>query len=154
MNSSKHRQLMAILTKKGFSADDRHSLVFSFTGGRHTSTRDLNDTEVAGLIQKLQASDNERAQLDHQILLREKRAVVLAIAQRVGIHEGTSFSKFNAFMIARSIYKKELNSYTIHELDELIRQFRGLEANYQRSAQIPGTKAWNASNGFNQISEN
>lgn len=154
MNSSKHRQLMAILTKKGFTADDRHSLVYSFTDGRYTSTRDLNDQEVALLILKLQASDNQRAQLDHQILLREKRAVVLSIAQRVGIHEGTSFSKFNAFMIARSIHKKQLNDYNIDELDQLILQFRGLEANYQRSAQIPGTKAWNASNGFNQISEN
>jgi len=79
---------------------------------------------------------------------------VLTIAQRVGIHEGTNFDKFNAFMETRSILKKRLSKYTLDELDELIKQFRGLEANFQKSAEKAGTKAWNKVNGFNQISDN
>jgi len=155
MNESKHRQLMAILTKQGYDADARHDLIYSFTEGRTISTRDLFDLEMTELVNQLQGGSvetHDRASL--QIALKEKRAIVLAIAQRTGIHEGTSFSKFNAFMEARSILKKRLNKYTLDELDQLIKQFRGLEANFQKSAENAGTKAWNKANGFSQLSDN
>lgn len=154
MNESKHRQLMAILNKKGFDADSRHELIFSYTEGRTKSTKDLYDLELSDLVNQLNAVEtHDRASL-LKIALKEKRSIVLTIAQRVGIHEGTGFSKFNAFMEARSILKKRLDKYTLDELDDLIRQFRGLEANFQKSAENPGTKAWNKANGFSQISDN
>lgn len=153
MNESKHRQLMTILTKKGFDSDARHDLIYSFTEGRTSSSRGLFDIELYELINQLQGAETrDRASL--QLKMKEKRAIVLSIAQRVGIHEGTNFDKFNAFMEARSILKKRLNKYTLDELDELIKQFRGLEANFKKSAENPGTKAWNKSNGFSQISDN
>jgi len=154
MNESKHRQLMAILTKKGFDADSRHELVYSFTEGRTKSTRELYDLELTDLVNQLNKIEHVSSQLTEKMALKEKRSIVLTIAQRTGIHEGTSFDKFNAFMDARSILKKRLNKYTLDELDELIRQFRGLEANFQKSAENAGTKAWNKANGFSQISDN
>lgn len=155
MNQSKHRQLMAILTKKGFDADSRHELVYSYTEGRTKSTRDLFDLELTDLVNQLNAVDtHDRASLPMKIALKEKRAIVLAIAQRTGIHEGTSFDKFNAFMETRSILKKRLSKYTLEELEDLIRQFRGLEANFRKSAENAGTKAWNKANGFSQLSDN
>jgi hypothetical protein len=154
MNESKHRQLMAILTKKGFDADSRHELIYSYTNGRTKSTRELYDLELTDLVNHLNKIEQASSQLTEKIALKEKRAIVLAIAQRTGIHEGTNFDKFNAFMEARSILKKRLNKYTLDELDELIKQFRGLEANFQKSAGNAGTKAWNKSNGFSQISDN
>ena len=154
MNESKHRQLMAILNKEGYDADARHDLIYSFTEGRTVSTRDLFDIELTELVNQLLSSRNKSSELAEKISLKEKRSIVLTIAQRTGIHEGTNFEKFNAFMEARSILKKRLNKYTIDELDELIKQFRGLEANFQKSAENAGTKAWNKSNGFSQISDN
>ncbi len=145
---------MAILTKKGFDADSRHELVYSFTDGRTKSTRDLYDLELTDLVNQLQNIERASSQLTEKIALKEKRAIVLTIAQRTGIHEGTSFDKFNAFMEARSILKKRLSKYTLDELDQLIKQFRGLEANFQKSAENAGTKAWNKANGFSQISDN
>jgi len=154
MNESKHRQLMAILTKKGFDADSRHELVYSYTQGRTKSTRELYDLELTDLVNQLNKVEQTSNHLAEKMALKEKRAIVLAIAQRTGIHEGTNFDKFNAFMEARSILKKRLNKYTLDELDQLIKQFRGLEANFQKSAENAGTKAWNKANGFNQLSNN
>lgn len=154
MNESKHRQLMAILNKKGFDADSRHELVYSYTEGRTKSTRELFDLELTDLVNQLQKIEQASSQLTEKIALKEKRAIVLAIAQRTGIHEGTSFDKFNAFMETRSILKKRLSKYTLDELEDLIRQFRGLEANFNKSAEKSGTKAWNKANGFSQISDN
>lgn len=154
MNESKHRQLMAILNKRGFDADARHDLIYSFTEGRTISTRDLFDIELNELINQLNGNTSSRSEVELKIELKEKRAIVLAIAQRVGIHEGTNFDKFNAFMEARSILKKRLNKYTIDELEQLIKQFRGLEANFNKSAENAGTKAWNKTNGFSQLSNN
>lgn len=145
---------MAILNKEGYDDDARHDLIYSFTEGRTISTRELFDIELTELVNQLQSSRYKSSELAEKMALKEKRAIVLAIAQRTGIHEGTSFDKFNAFMEARSILKKRLNKYTIDELDELIKQFRGLEANFQKSAENVGTKAWNKSNGFSQISDN
>lgn len=160
MNESKHRQLMAILNKQGYDADARHDLIYSFTEGRTISTRELFDIELTELVNQLNGADPhrrlsaEQSKAGLQLALKEKRAIVLSIAQRVGIHEGTNFDKFNAFMEARSFLKKRLNKYTIDELDDLIRQFRGLEANFQKSAENAGTKAWNKVNGFSQLSDN
>jgi len=78
--------------------------------------------------------------LDHA--LKQKRSVVLAIAQRTGLHSGTDFKKFNSWMEGHSILKKSLKKYALEELDELIKQMHALEANYVRSAGTPGTKAW------------
>jgi hypothetical protein len=151
---------MAILNKQGYDSDARHDLIYSFTEGRTISTRDLFDIELNELVNQLNGADPhrclsaEQSKAGLQIALKEKRAIVLAIAQRTGIHEGTNFDKFNAFMEARSILKKGLNKYNIDELDDLIKQFRGLEANFNKSADNAGTKAWNKANGFSQISEN
>lgn len=154
MNESKHRQLMAILNKQGYDADARHDLIYSFTEGRTISTRDLFDIELTELVNQLNGNTSTRSEVELKIALKEKRAIVLSIAQRVGIHEGTNFDKFNAFMEARSILKKRLNKYSIDELDPLIKQFRGLEANFNQSAENAGTKAWNKVNGFSQLSDN
>jgi len=145
---------MAILTKKGFDADSRHELVYSFTDGRTKSTRDLYDLELTDLVNQLNKIEQASSQLNEKIALKEKRAIVLAIAQRTSIHEGTNFDKFNAFMETRSILKKRLSKYSLIELEDLIKQFRGLEANFQKSAEKAGTKAWNKTNGFSQISTN
>lgn len=147
---------MTLLSKMGMTEDQRHELVYSWTTGRTSSTTKLYDDELQELIQKLEndfaapQGASPRVELEK----RKKRSRVLAIAQRCGIHEGTGFEKFNRFMLNRSIYKKELHLYNLDELDELIRQFRGLEQNYLASASHAGTKAYNHAHGFADISDN
>jgi predicted DNA binding protein len=151
----KQRQFMMLLNRLGIDNDQRHQLVFAWTNGRTSSSRELTDNELADLVLKLQ-NDMQTANTQAIIAahVREKRSVVLAIAQRCGIHSGTSFDRFNRFMLERSILKKELRKYTLTELDELIKQFRGIERNYNTSAANPGTKAWSHAHGWGEMSDN
>lgn len=143
-----HRHLMALLTKAGIDNDTRHELVYSWTNGRTESTRDLSEGELADLVWKIENDHSFSSNLKRtagaikELAIKEKRSTVLAIAQRTGIHEGTSFEKFNHWMETRSILKKRLGKYTFEELDELVKQMHALEANYKASAEKAGTKAW------------
>lgn len=155
-NKTEHRKLMTILGKLGIDNDQRHELVYGWTGGRTNSTKELDDNELRKLIWKLENDFNFAKSTSAlvEIEKRKKRSRVLTIAQRCGIHEGTGFEKFNNFMLNRSIHKKELHKYSIEELDDLIKQFVALEQNYLASSSNPGTKAYNHSRGFSNMSEN
>lgn len=151
----KHRQLMTVLHRLGINDDQRHDLVYNYTNGRTSSTRELTEGELNGLVWRLHKdlrSANNTAMVELQ--LKKKRSTVLAIAQRCGIHTGTDFTAFNSFMKNRSIHKKELHKYTLDELTDLVKQFRGLERNYKASAQNPGTKAWNKARGWQPVATN
>jgi len=91
---------------------------------------------------------------EYQMTLREKRSVILTIATRTGIKDADCWIKFNKWMLNSSILKKELHKYNSDELDKLIKQFRGLEANYNKSANKTGTKAWLHKNKFQPLSKN
>lgn len=141
---------MALMSKAGLNdTKTRHDYIHAWTRGRTESSKELFDNEMDDLIWKLEndfafASNPERAvQAITEMAMREKRSIVLAIAQRVGIHEGTSFTKFNAWMKKCSVLKKDLRHYTYDELcNQLVPQMHKLEANYRASAEKAGTKAW------------
>lgn len=78
----------------------------------------------------------------------------MTIATRTGIKELDSWKKFNQWMLNNSCLKKELHQYNLDELDQLIKQFRGLENNYNKSACKVGTKAWIHKNKFLPIIPN
>lgn len=160
MDALKHRKLMTVLGKARFDNDSRHDLIYSYTDGRTASSKELFDNEIDGLISKITASINSVAgnQLNASLEIerRNKRATVLAIAGRVGFFpEGSdNFTTFNSFMVNSSILKKRLEKYLLDELDELIRQFRAIEANYNRSAAQTGTKAWHHKNKLPKPGDN
>ncbi|WP_413533679.1 hypothetical protein [Empedobacter brevis] len=91
---------------------------------------------------------------EYQMNLRDKRSIVLTIATRTGIKDADCWIKFNNWMLNCSVLKKELHKYNSDELDKLIKQFRGLEANYCKSATKTGTKAWMHKNKFQPLSQN
>ena len=147
-DKAKHRHLMTLLSRAGVDDETRHDLVYSWTAGRTQSTTGLYEQELNDLIWKIENDSFFSGNIKHtanamlELEIKRKRSIVLAIAQRVGIHEGTSFDKFNAWMEARSVLKKRLSKYTFEELDELISQMHQLEANFKKSAEKAGTKAW------------
>lgn len=161
MNSIKHKKLMVLMTNKGInSSEDRHELINAWTSGRTQSSKELTESELRDLIWKLENDQafaaNKQVTINalNEISLKEKRSIVLAIAQRTGIHEGTSFTAFNRWMQNSSILKKRLNKYNLDELDQLINQMRALEANYNASAETPGTKAWHHKNKIPYTNDN
>jgi hypothetical protein len=129
MNKSLHRKLMTLLSKAGFDNDMRHEMVYYWTDGRTTSTKDLSELELFRLINRIESDPNfgQTAPSEMAALIRQKRSKVLAIATRTGIFPDNNWDKFNSFMLKSSVLHKPLNAYTLTELDRLIKQFRGIE---------------------------
>ncbi len=138
-----HRRLMTLFSKLGVDNEQRHDIIANYTGGRTESTKDLYAHEVNELCTRLQGmlpQSNHKAK--EELLLKQKRSVVLKIATETGIHDVNNWGVFNGWMLRSSILKKPLNLYSCSELDELIKQMFGLRANYERSSQKFGNKAW------------
>ena len=151
-----HKKLMTLFSKYGFDDKQRHELVYAWTGGRTKSTKDLHELEMSDLCFKLQHDFRFRTNTDAYVEAecKSKRSIVLTIATRTGIHSTDDWSKFNRFMLNSSFLKKSLNKYDIDELDGLIKQFRGLENNFNKSARKFGNKAHTHKYGLPKISEN
>ncbi len=134
-----HKKLMTIFSRMGLDNDARRDLIFGYTNGRTESTKDLSQSEIDDLCDTysdMAFGTNEKEEL------RQKRSIVLKIATSVGIHDTENWSKFNGFMLNRSVLKKPLKSYTLEEMDALIQQFRGIEKNYNSSSHRAFSKAW------------
>ena len=157
MNYRHYFALEKRLQKAGYPVE-RAELVNSLTRGRTKSLRALTHIEYTVLIDQMRGLAAKAAAYDSAESLaleaerKRKRSQVLAIATRTGLHDVKDWRKFNAFMEERSILKKPLNKYSLAELNALVRQFRGIEANYKKSATKPGTAAWHHSRGFPPIS--
>lgn len=149
-------KLMTLFSKYGIDEQQRHELIYAWTAGRTQSSKELLSIELDELCEKLERDYKFRSGMDAHTELekKEKRSIVLTIAQRTGIHDPNDWSKFNGFMLKSSILKKKLNAYELDELDDLIKQFRGLERNYTRSAGKAGTKAYFHSKGLPKINPN
>jgi hypothetical protein len=137
------RRMMALFAKSRMPDDLRHDLIHAWTGGRTSSSKDLELQEMRDLCFKLETNfDSQTALLYLEAERKKLRAIVLKIATDTGIKEPTDFVKFNRFMKEYSILKKDLHRYTLDELHDLVKQFRAIERNYKKSASHPGTKAW------------
>jgi len=131
---SSHKKLMTLLGKAGIDDSQRHDLVYAWTGGRTSSTNDLSEDEVRDICWKFENQFNLKQVIQSSVdsEVRRKRSIVLKLATENGLKEIEGWDKFNAFMASRSIHKKPLNDYTVAELDELIRQFRGIADNNRK----------------------
>ena len=145
------KQLMTLLGKAGIKEDLKRQMLFNLTGGRTTSVRELSQKELDIICNNLSHTTN---QAENELLMRNKRSIVLKLATSTGIKEPDSWTKFNGWMLKFSVLKKELHAYNLDELDQLTRQFRALESNYKASAKKPGTKAWFRATGIPEISCN
>jgi hypothetical protein len=145
------KQVMTLLGKAGIKEELKREMVFNFTNGRTQSVRDLNTVELNIFYNQLNTK-TQPAVLELE--LRKKRSIVLKLATDTGIKTPENWTKFNQWMLKCSVLKKELHAYDYVELDQLIRQFRALKANYSRSAIKVGTKAWHHATGIPTISTN
>lgn len=89
-----------------------------------------------------------------ELIMKRKRSNILTIATKTGIKEANNWTKFNKWMLNSSVHKKPLKEYNYEELDDLNKQFRQLQANYENSAQKVGNKAWHHATGIPRSSEN
>lgn len=106
------------------------------------------------VIEPTKKESDQSLSAEMELIMKRKRSIILTIATKTGIKEPDSWTKFNNWMKNSSILKKELHAYNYTELDELTKQFRALEANYNQSAKKVGNKAWHHATGIPRSSEN
>lgn len=154
--ATKHKKLVILLSKKGYDDDQRHELVYHFTSGRTSSSKDLSEQELNILFHKLLNDTDfpDKSQIEIQDDLRKKRSIVLSIATRVGLHNVNNWAQFNSFMTNKSILQKPLKDYKTYEIDALVKQFRSIERHYNKSAQTMGTMAHNHKYNIPKLSKN
>lgn len=105
-------------------------------------------------IEVTKNSNDQSLSAEMELIMKRKRSNILTIATKTGIKEVNSWTKFNSWMKNSSIYKKELHAYNYDELDELSKQFRALEVNYDASSKKVGNKAWHHATGIPKSSIN
>lgn len=106
------------------------------------------------VVESSKKESEQSLSAEMELIMKRKRSAILTLATKTGIKERDCWVKFNNWMLVSSIHKKVLNAYDYDELDELTKQFRALEANYENSAEKTGTKAWHHSTGIPKPSIN
>lgn len=106
------------------------------------------------VVESYTKTSEQSLSAEMELTMKRKRSTILTIATKTGIKEADNWTSFNAWMLKSSIHHKALNAYNYDELDELHKQFRQLEINYESSAEKVGNKAWHHANGIPRSSEN
>ena len=126
-------QLHAIIGKLKLSADIKQQLVYDFTNGRETSTKEMEDHECDRLIVHLNGVARQMVQVvpvppprfenTKSNVMRRK---IISICHEMGWKKPDNkidMARVNAFCIERGHQHKELDKYLEKELPMLITQF-------------------------------
>lgn len=141
------KKLQTLFSKKGFTTDERHEVIYNYTNGRTSSSRELNSKELEDLCNALQGIKKSKTQLI---------STCLSILESEGIHRPNEpllevtekgakpnpFGYLNRWMIKSSVYKKPLPFHSVSELEVLLRQLHKLADNNRKSAKKFGNKAY------------
>ncbi len=137
-------ELREILSEK----DDfsRMLLISNISDRRTTKLEELTQRELHELWEQFHPEEMSLEQqnnlLKEEILKKEWKSNILALAEKTGIKDKDDWQRFNHFMFNSSRFKKHLNSHSLVELKLLYKQLKGVQMNNERSAQNPLTKAW------------
>lgn len=118
--------------------------VSGFTGHRTTLIDELTENEVIRLLSihdPVPPEEKEDALRD-EILCKNYKSKIIAIAEKEGIKQPNDWQDFNNWMLISSVFKKHLNAHSLDELKALLRQMQALRHNNRRSTEKPMTKAW------------
>ena len=141
------KKLQTIFSQKGMSTEERHEVIYNFTGGRTESSRGLSVQELEDLCNALQGIKKSKSKLISECL---------KILEAEGIHRPNEpvceeingrflpnqWYHLNKWMLTHSVYKKPLAFHTIEQLEVLRRQLYKLAENNKKSAKKVTTKAW------------
>ncbi|WP_161531292.1 hypothetical protein [Riemerella anatipestifer] len=151
------KKLQTLFSKKGFNRDERHEVIYEFTNGRTSSSRELNRQELIDLCNALEGIKKSKTQLV---------SACLSILESEGIHRPNEplleitekgakpnpFGHLNRWMLERSIYKKPLAFHSVSELEVLLRQLHKLADNNRKASKTFGNKAyWHKANKLKNL---
>lgn len=129
-------KIQTMLSRLGFDAEDRHSLIAALTHNRTSSTKDLTSREAIYLIDYLNGKispKNVQEQKRYQEQCREVALEIYKLACMIGMCYGETeedrlmnCAKIDKFCRERGTVKKNVMQMTLTELKKTKRQFEAM----------------------------
>ena len=129
---ARHKALYATLNKLG-AMEDRHELVYSFTEGRTSDTRELSDSEVDGILSRLTGSEHKSrvAPEGNKMEGHQSRRRILSLCYQIGwtVYDPgkgkmvVDMKRLESWCIQYGHMHQPLMDYRPHELGKLVTQF-------------------------------
>lgn len=137
-------KIQTMLSRLGFDAEDRHSLIAALTHNRTSSTKDLTSGEAIYLIDYLNGKispKNVQEQKRYQEQCREVALEIYKLACMIGMCYGETeedrlmnCAKIDKFCRERGTVKKNVMQMTLTELKKTKRQFEAILNNNAENA--------------------
>jgi len=130
------RRLNTLVAYLRMTTDEKADMVYSYTGGRTRTSREMLATECSRMTDHLQKIYNERKAKSKTAIpddpANRMRRKVLSICHEMNWRKDgkIDWPHLNEWMLKYSYLHKELNAYTEQELPKLITQFENLLRTY------------------------
>lgn len=131
------KALQTTFSRLGFDNERRHELVYSFTGGRTESSRELTSLEAYKILKVLNGeADKETKDKVKSLLASIYRLSMLTINK--GFSSDTederrmNMAKVNMFCRQRGSVKKNISQMTLAELEKTKKQFEAMLSNNKK----------------------
>lgn len=124
--------LHALIGALGIDSETKETLVFSFTGGRETSSAKMTVQECQALIDHLNKYTKKKKPVDDEKAERMKRRII-AMCHEMGWEKASGkidMDHINNFCKESGYLHKPLDNYTAKELPKLIYQFEKVYNHY------------------------
>mgnify|MGYP003204589821 CR=1 FL=1 len=129
-------KIQTMLSRLGFSAEDRHELISTLTHNRTSSTKDLTSKEATYLINYLNGRISPKSvqeQQEYQEQCKNEVAAIYRLSYMVGMSYGDTWedkmmniAKINRFCRERGTVKKNITEMTLPELKKMRKQFEAM----------------------------
>lgn len=129
-------KIQTMLSRLGFSAEDRHELISTLTHNRTSSTKDLTSKEATYLINYLNGRISPKSvqeQQEYQEQCKNEVAAIYRLSYMVGMSYGDTWedkmmniAKINRFCRERGTVKKNITEMTLPELKKTRKQFEAM----------------------------
>lgn len=129
-------KIQTMLSRLGFSAEDRHELISTLTHNRTSSTKDLTSKEATYLINYLNGRISPKSvqeQQEYQEQCKNEVATIYRLSYMVGMSYGDTWedkmmniAKINRFCRERGTVKKNITEMTLPELKKTRKQFEAM----------------------------
>lgn len=129
-------KIQTMLSRLGFSAEDRRELISTLTHNRTSSTKDLTPKEATYLINYLNGRISPKSvqeQQEYQEQCKNEVAAIYRLSYMVGMSYGDTWedkmmniAKINRFCRERGTVKKNITEMTLPELKKTRKQFEAM----------------------------
>lgn len=137
-------KIQTMLSRLGFSAEDRSELISTLTHNRTSSTKDLTSKEATCLINYLNGRISPKSvqeQQEYQEQCKNEVAAIYRLSYMVGMSYGDTWedkmmniAKINRFCRERGTVKKNITEMTLPELKRTRTQFEAMLNNNANNA--------------------